>query len=292
MRETMPSAVYVLIEYFLYILGKSYIAVFWLIKLACLFSKNIWLRNSVYFGNQIFYFSDIDLTIINDFDSTLLNRVKKLRNVFLMIGEVNVYKKSYFSYLSKFMNPFELARDPILKERIKQHGIVTKEDEIVFLLRCYQSDVYNLNKRPWLRVRKWRSHLSLVSKKTFNISSLDVLREIEILSNYKINCMDINLSNELIYPHLWMSENYSKDDLIKLSEKSLNLSPLIQTVFLKQLAWEFCGVMSQIEVIKNNEQVKNHYFNIVTILSYHETDEAKELSKSIISFCSNELVGL
>jgi hypothetical protein len=288
----MTSVIYKSIEFCLYILGKSYVPTYWIIKALCGFSKNIWIRNSVFFGNQIFYLSDIDFTILDNRPEKLIGRINFLKKIFLMIGEVNVYKKAHLPYFMETVNPCELARDPILEKYSKRAVVIENSDALVFLLRSYQSDLQNLKRWPWVRVRKWNGHLGFL-KQYFSISpSQQLFDVIEHLSNDRIIKEDVLLTNSMLFPHVWFSKHYSYDELRTLGTKCLEESDLIKDVFRKQLSWEFSGVLSQICIINDNQEVRNHFMNIVTILHDHEDNFSIKLKSTITSFCNNELQDL
>ncbi len=286
----MISLVHKIFEFTLYVFGILYIPIYWLIKLSCGFSKGIWVRNSVYFGNQIFYLSDIDLTIADDNPGKLVKKVHFLKKFLLMIGELNVYKTCYFPYLAEIMNPCELSRDPRLAAYISTKPNVDVSDALVFLLRSYQSDFNNLQRWSWLRVRKWNSHFVYLTNYFQVIDGLNLFETIEELSDGELNHQNLSLENKMLFPHLWFDSHYSHDELIALGREALESSVLSKDLFRKQLGWEFCGVMSQIEVINNNDQVRNHFTNIVTLLSEHKDSYSIMLKEKIISFCNNELL--
>lgn len=118
--------------------------------------KDIWYRNSFYFGYWKFLRSDIDITIV--FEKSKKQLIKEIsythsvfRRFFPVIGELLIFSENLKQPLLECVNTYELARDPFLVEK---YVMVKKPDhyeKIIFLHKFLVSNWSKKNidqKRP------------------------------------------------------------------------------------------------------------------------------------------------
>lgn len=118
--------------------------------------KEIWFRNSFYFGYWKFLKSDIDITIVFEKSNKLfIEEVSYTHSVFRkfipVIGELIIYSEDLKIPLLECVNTYELGRDPVL---IEKYELVKKPDhyeKIVFLHKFLVANWFKKNidqKRP------------------------------------------------------------------------------------------------------------------------------------------------
>ncbi len=248
------------------------------ISLAIKGESEIWTRNSYVSGNLIYGLSDIDFTLyLHDLDTSCdegsyLKKYERYKTFFPFLGEINIYKQSQMSLLSKLINPYELERDPHLKSGqliLGEHSLSLHADQFTYLFRMFLSDLENLERTPMSRIEKWQRHYHSIGK-TLNVKDPTLLYQsikttlIELsdpsfeqpLNDYLKLPREINnalLSSKLLIyaPQLWHScfsgiENI-QDTIYQVSEATFNE----QIFFFTQLKWELFGLLTQLPMIED-----------------------------------------
>jgi len=276
-------------EKILYFLGHLYIPLSRFVSHQLSYSGCFWVRHSVYEGQALLGLSDIDFTYVGDKELEVVRDYKNLKKIIPVLGEVNFYKKSYFKYLESCHNEFELRRDPHLLEKLKlKDTFNVRTNALVFLLRTAFSDRKNLKKWPRLRKRKWDQHFYTVATYCDLVIKKNIETYISELSGGEIIFTDDIFKEPSLFPHLWMQTQNQKCDFYDLGKLVLTKSKLIQDVFIAQLSFEFCGVLSQIPLITDKKNVERHFNHILVMISLFESSRAKTLSYSISSFLEKE----
>jgi hypothetical protein len=257
------------VEYLLYLLGKSYFVISWVITriVRRLYPESlIWIRNSTHFGYCLFGLSDIDVTVVSREPKPILSFLKKAKTIFKMIGEVNVYHPDYLEVIQRQANFFEMKRDPYLKDYLSYKETKTehlKAQAIVFYLRMLDSDCHNLKKRSWLRRRKWAHHRKMVEE----FLEYAVLEEVSTGGDVRFRA-----------PHQWLNKNYDQESLEKLSRDIITEKDSMIAIYIEQIAWEVCGVWTQKEALCH-QQVTQHFINLKVLLRHLcEQDNQRSLS--------------
>jgi hypothetical protein len=167
----VPRAITIPAYYFLFGVGSLYLKV----RTRGL-TFRIWPRNSLVLRSVRFSTSDIDLTILSSAKMSsasvhqLMRAKSDLQRWLPLFGEVNWYSDEDLTDVAKFINTFELERDPILFRLLIQRGHITnwqqrRNDPIekfVFLARMIYYDGRELHQSPKLRYQKWKNHFSVV----------------------------------------------------------------------------------------------------------------------------------
>lgn len=280
-------------EYFLYQLGKLYRPLGRFVCHELKVDGRSWLRHSVYFKHNLFGISDIDITYLGGQPGIIVEKYKNLKKMLPVLGEVNFFNDRTVKYIERCHNDLELQRDPELYKLLHMDSFLSKEvTAIVYLLRCLQSDRKNLKRWPRMRVRKWKHHLKSVENYLAikldgsQFAALGKISKGEIVFNEKI------YSNSTLYPHVWMQDKYKSEDFKLLSSEVALKAELFQDVFIGQLAFEFCGVLTQLPMIEDKESIQIHFHNIILLLSQLKNKNASKLTFIITSFQKEEFQNL
>lgn len=256
----------------------------------------VWPRNSYYFNRVIPLKSDIDLTLffVKKLQINQFNKIRKchiqLKRLLPIFSELNLYDPE--SNL-EFINPFELNRDPLLKENINyQHLTPTPAHKIVFLLRMLLADRHNLQKNPKSRMRKWRGHfydcsLQNFPQENFSLNSLlDILRTEVFVSmsldhqKFLENYLTTELSsdkiiNEFYLSHLtdlkyfiltaparWVGASLSAGRIDEDLKVIKQFSDLEKQILINHIKWEHWGIETQRHLNFDDSSVVPHLFNL------------------------------
>lgn len=183
MGKALPSFVTHLIY-----LMPIFVARFLLLIL--LIRAKVWARNSVYFKEEVFGLSDLDITFyfskkVSSFrKKQILIVVKSLRFVFPFVGEVLFYEEDVLSHFMTYGSSLELARDPLLLESFRVDKINPLKK--AFLLNWILNDYHRMKENPLLRKNKVRRFQQLSSMESISyIGAEDLL--IDILKEFKID---------------------------------------------------------------------------------------------------------
>jgi hypothetical protein len=137
----------------------------------------IWYRNSFALGYARWGKSDLDISFSfkeqpSDDDLQSLYRFySKAKRIFPWLGETNTYLPDDQTLIKKYINIFELSRDPIFMK--KQNMSITNANQwekAVFLTRMIASDEKNLHASPEKRSGKWNFHLKQIGETKNEIS--------------------------------------------------------------------------------------------------------------------------
>lgn len=243
----------------------------------------VWNRNSTRSGAFVFGVSDLDVTVVSrgslsfEFLRSVLSGMK---NIFIFLGETNLYQLSHLPIVLPRMNAFELKRDPVLKEF---HPLIKTEDNVekfVFTQRMLFADVFTLASEPVLRQSKWKNHFDLIGYNSqgkfidldFVIdalknlcdqnsricSALDVWRSLVLKKDFDHFNNNLGEGFKLLAPHchLWFHLSDEKRFLEGLSEFERGL-------IKAQINWEFWGLYCQ-RYLLNRNQILEHLKRLQT----------------------------
>ena len=250
-------------------------------------SLNIWHRNSYYFHAHHPLASDIDVTYVGNITEAqkLFHKMKKNK----LFGELNFYPNEILEDLIILINPFELARDPLLEKKFPEKK-KTPIQKQVFLARHIIGDAFWLIANPKIRTKKWNYILEIINEKIPSLS-LDNLLALtsnpEAISFYLQNA-DQNLFEVFknspyrsIFPqkHIW-----EEKDLTLLKELSVEA----REFFLEQVKWEFWGIGTQLHWIdlKISYEFLERLRRMATLLEI-DAEEAQAMD-NVLSFMGQQ----
>ncbi len=208
----------------------------------------VWIRNSYYFNAHHPLASDIDLTYIGQIEIAKKIFKKTLRNK--LLGELNFYPDKITDDLLFLINPYELARDPLLEKKFPKRE-KTEIQRQVFLSRHIIGDSYWLKRNPVIRQKKWEYLLTIMEASIRSLSLEDLLahtlhpealrfyldsKEQNLFNHFK------NSSHRFLFPHkhIWEADDHAS---------LLNLSSSEKEFFIEQVKWEFWGIGTQLHWI-------------------------------------------
>lgn len=258
-----------------------YKKIFSLIKVLTKEDIEVWYRNSLYFNNLSSYRSDIDLTVIGSSHQQILrtiNRIQFLKKLIPIIGEVNSYKEDMLSKVLLFANYYELGRDPILLGKATEEIEPSFAQKKVFLSRMTLSNEGNI-KKGFFDQKKWKFYFSRIREETPS--------NFEDIFNY-LNIRSVeDLKSSLVYnPVEHLAQALHDNKLEELLERITNLSGPEKEILIENLRWEISGVSSQIYIIRNNENIIQHFENINKILKALESPLTKDLEALIFDIAA------
>lgn len=273
-------------------------------------ATKLWYRNSLYTKNVMFPFSDIDFTVIvssRDEAKKVLSLLKKLKIIFPILGEVNVYIPKEIEKIKEIFNDFEISRDPILVSRyFNPLKNFTEAKAKCFSARMLAADRNNLTLRPSFRVSKWKSHyekLAAIFPSLFLSKDLrthyandisiftcalelnDFLDQVALISHSKLSLGSFD-SHELSHFTLlylpaeaitWAILCRELPELVK-KVKKLNLNE--QEITREGMRWELWGIYTQLDQINDKDQLIDHLKNMKFIfkeLNWGEEERGAEL---------------
>jgi len=268
------------------ILGPIYLVI---ANLTCKFitwrfpSVQVWCRNSIITDDIIPGVSDIDLTLYTqkvlprNLELQIKDLHKLIKHIFPIMGEWNFYYEVDLPILKKYFNPIELSRDPKLADLVGQNRQATESETTVYLLRQWQSDKHHLRDIPKLRAKKWKRIEKRTNVHFDNISLVSIKSEITKRLN-----LDFSSSEQQIclFPHEWIGKNWNSPsflmDVMRLESFSSNLHEICRD----QINWEVCGILCQLPMIDNPEDMNPHFYHLSKIMKkVAPEDVADELGK-------------
>ncbi|MFP5490941.1 MAG: hypothetical protein ACLGG0_05535 [Bacteriovoracia bacterium] len=251
-----------------------HVAHFLVITIAKKLNIICWSRNSYHHKRIVPGISDLDFTVLhtNALGLSQLNLFLSFyhfaKKIIPILGEINIYRHEMIDLTAKWLNPFELRRDP----KLKSHLVANPEDafnRFTYLLRMLESDAKNLKLRASSRQKKWNFHLSeagLASQEQLNPQEL--IRIISTLNPTSLAEEDVILflhryiqdgtqltyshlrTNRVIkvfmvlYPHRWLVHANGLNDVdICLGANSFDEGEV--ELILNQLQWELVGIQTQ-----------------------------------------------
>lgn len=234
------------------------------ITIASLGRWRAWRRNSLVLG----YWSensDLDLTLYSDSEVALTPRLLKLWSFFRRAGEWAVYASADKKW-AQYSNPFELRRDPKLEKTFSPSKIATKTEAFVFWLRMRDSDVYlNQIEKISTRERKWEHHrkvleneLGIRCRKLFPDSVLEMGESLSPVPSSQWADLE-----HILRPHRWIAgARQSGQPLDGILAKT---SPELIDIARSQIHWEIWGLLGQIRLRQNWEEVKQHLIHLAQL---------------------------
>jgi len=249
----------------------------------------LWAKNSYALGTLVPGLSDLDGVIYSKGPqiSKILNYHQKIfpwvKRFIPFLGEITFLEQIWAKNFSAIINPYELSRDPILKNKLFSDHLPQTQNAhgFVFLLRMLEADRYNLFHKFTLRKKKWAQHLQLVGiKPIFPLKNAkDLITTIyehyashqvfdkkvvtlAILQNYLqhgIEAIDsLSESFLFLFPHralgLFLHHHRFREMGKILTESSREQ----QLLFMFHLDWELWGLAHQRYWIKDQVSLKNH----------------------------------
>ena len=273
-------------------------------------APEVWPRHSFVGKSFLPFVSDLDLTFWFEKkpEPSVFFRAKTIfensKRVFPFLGEVNLYVASEAPLLFEFANLYEIRRDPILWARL---GFADRapapQEQIVFWLRCLDSDRKGLLSLPQLRIRKWQNYASLAQISLPERLTFSSLLEagIETLGDFSATDRKIIFQN--LSAHFQRNPSdledipstYCRDrwtffpHRYCLGETSLPiLDEKRARIAFRQMAWEVWALWSQFRFLAAGEYQKDlgHYLGririyIEQVLSPKIPHESHELLKSL-----------
>lgn len=261
-------------------------------------NSKVWFRNSFIKGNLVFGVSDLDISVMVDsFNRDQLtkidNELKKIKQFFPFVGEVNFLIRDHIEGLSASLNLYEKKRDPALDSLLDDTAPVGDDiEKAVFLLRMLDADKKNLLEIPFLRQKKWRSHFhdlnldapdfidkEVIIKKIINL--IDPHSKIEGL-NEAISFLFSPLGPEeniftvakptlwkFIYPHKYFwADNLESENLEQVANSSL------KWVCLRQIDWEIWGLNTQLATGEHSrDNIQRHVNRLHRVASALSQDD-------------------
>ncbi len=225
-------------------------------------------RNSYALGYYEPLYSDIDVTVMGDREdlASFVSRINKLRSKLSIVGEVNAFEKKDAGEAALFANPYELYRDPLLRDSLRQtsgpsHG-PSDADKVVFLVKMLEADYKALQTRPHTRVRKWNQHLDMLFKDSLENELPSVTAILNVASKH-LNVVDEEFRRSLFK---YFSELESGRALHLVAEEHLSQNPWWWSFFpnrfcflpvqepltvdqkqilIRSLNWEIFGMLAQ-----------------------------------------------
>lgn len=276
-----------------YIRHILYLLPLWKLKsLLFFFGVSAWARNSVYFKEEVFGLSDLDLTLyakkkISPWKKKLiLLYLKLLRFFFPFVGEVVVYEKDSIKKMIGLASQIELKRDPLLLREVGETD--GQELRRAFILNWVFNDYHRMDAGMLKRKNKidrFRKLLNLPAKSYFSAEDLlmDLLKEFindeqkrgewfavlqRFLRAYRIEQQPINEWLEkhrdqqqiiaLCYPQVWMGAAIHSETFHDTLYQLKNYSDEDKKVFKEQISWELWGLYSNMFFTSMNAELILH----------------------------------
>lgn len=267
-------------------------------------SLKVWSRNSFKLGSFVFAISDLDLTVYGQGVSGVdwFKSILRLKRFYKFIGEINLYDQSHLDLVISKMNTYELKRDPVLKNLVKEDDSIVNDEieKIVFLLRLLHSDK-RLEFEPELRLKKWQEHwltlgfgeLHSFSRKDLVDKIVELLREDEFLTqglyswdNVHRDKIDIYHYDflpgfSILFPHFhpWL-ENESEVEAIQ------KWSIFQHQILKRQIDWEFWGIYTQ-RFHLSRDIYENHLERLLKVYKIISSEKEYNDAVEIFNFIKN-----
>lgn len=249
------------------------------------FDVTIWYRNSLYFNNLSSFKSDIDLTIVSNSKESILTaieRIKKIKKIFPIVGEVNAYHEKGLSKILSFSNYYELTRDPLLKRLVSLDLKESEEQKIVFISRMVMANRHNL-KNGFFDSNKWEFYFSHISHQRPSCMA-------DIFNYLNIDSLE-DFSERIIFnPIAFLSSSLHENKLEELLADVKQLSSSKREILIENLRWEISGVMSQIYNLKDTTQVIKHFENIQKVLIAVGSPLSKDIDGIVFDITANKQI--
>jgi hypothetical protein len=251
--------------------------------------KDIWYRNSFYFGYWKFLSSDIDITIV--FEHAHKKDIQKIsryhayfRRFFPIIGELVIFSEAHQNAILKCVNYYELQRDPILVKRYQLLKSPDEYEKIIFLHKFLISNWHksNIDAQRSSKVQFYSSLIGLSNTETIKslpnqLSRLLKLEPQQFKIDYQKGIDSLNRLATLPISNITYCLFYNNLCYLKI-EKPLNETEKI--VLERILLWELWGFFSYQASIKPIE-LEKHFERI--------TDQLSQLTSSSFANSFKEL---
>lgn len=251
-----------------------------LVRIICSGEWRAWARNSMALGYHS-ELSDLDVTVFSDSSSVPPQRLLNLWRIFRRFGEWALYTKEDLAF-SDLSNSYEIERDPSLKQIIGERQ-EAPGDDFVFWLRMVEADGYLRSEKKCLRRAKWSFHLR-------QIANRGVITERRILDSHpfpefieevglrlsqsnfsprSVLCESSGTLQSYLRPHRWLggalAEGLSTERILSKIKPDPSSYDLL-AVARAQIRWEAWGLMGQVRLNGNYEQVIKHLSNLCLML--------------------------
>lgn len=228
--------------------------------------KDIWYRNSFYFGYWKFLKSDIDITItFTNGNKSIMKKVAHthslVRTILPMIGELVFYSEYHKNALLKCVNSYELTRDPILVLKYKLNKVPDIFQKIIFLhkflIANWKNNNIDLSRAD--KINFYSAHINIIGKKSF----LDLIDELALLlqtdknefkNNYIYELKNTTVKHDHNLPNLIYSLFYNK--YCYLHPHGI-LNELDKKIIENILLWELWGFFSQ-QAFTESHELEEH----------------------------------
>ncbi len=279
---------------------------------------SVWARNSVYFKDEVFGISDLDITMysrneVSLFKKKIVYKILKIMKFFFpFMGEVIIYEGHHLKDFISYASIFELKRDPILlkKANVKSEDIESLEK--AFILNWMLNDYHRMDESILHRRNKIDRFLNILNKtpKTY-ISAEDVLMDqlkgfplsVEhrlewfeaiqrFLRAFKVRLIPVNdwLSENskyeeiiaLCFPQIWMGAAIHKgsfEDILYLLQKRDGEE---KRIFLEQISWELWGLYSNHSQLKPSAELTLHLDHLKQCVEIVTRDEEDKFAQKLI----------
>lgn len=259
-----------------------------------------WNRNSTRTGSFVMGVSDLDITVVYGehlYFPSLMSHLRKLKKIFIFLGEANLYKFDHLSMILPRMNTFELKRDPRLETFATHERVSDDIEKFVFTQRMLFSDAHTLFANPEFRQAKWKYHFNLIGEKVpekINVNTVvGVLKKLagdnerirfsldQWASRFHENGFDVFRANlgegfKIMAPHcyVWFQKHEDRPFL-------QNTSDWEKQLLKRQIDWEVWGLYTQ-KYLPEQTTVKEHLKRLAFVYRYAAgLPEAMRLEKEI-----------
>ncbi len=257
----------------------------------------VWARNSYLKSSFTPFRSDLDLTLfvqssfVGDF-----SRVEKFgRKVIYyipIVSEINLYFEINKAEIIRYINPFELARDPWLVEKLGHSSKGSHAQKVVFLLRMIESDLENLLLCPMKRIKKWSVHLNDVGEEmdfyAFSHNPIRYLLKVA-LKGY------VTEENILDIETLLVSGDIHDESMLALFPQKFgpflrHLESNLGEIVIAQVEWEIFAQLTQSHLFSNGT-VNAHLGHLRRVLSRLENDHLIEPYRKLYALSKSRWIG-
>lgn len=220
-----------------------------------------WKRNSLALG----YWSersDLDLTLFSRSAAPLSPAMRALWRIFRRFGEWAAYTGANAGF-APLANPLELARDPKLA-RLFGSRSATRGEAFVFLLRMRDADAH-LPGASVTRERKWNYHRKAVETETGLRSGCpfpDFVEEL-LAGLSPVPVASWGEHEALLRPHRWLGGALASG--VSIHGYFAEAAPSLIEVARLQVSWEIWGLLGQVRLRGNYEDVSRHLMNLADL---------------------------
>jgi len=279
---------------------------------------SVWARNSVYFKDEVFGVSDLDISIysykkVSLFKKKIVYRILKIMKYFFpFMGEVIFYEAHHLRDFISYASLYELKRDPILLNKINMKNKDMDSLEKAFILNWMLNDYHRMDESILHRRNKIDRFLNILNKnpKTY-ISGEDVLMDLlkdfplsvehrlewfeaiqRFLRAFKVRQIPVNdwLSENskyeeiiaLCFPQIWMGAAIHKgsfEDILYLLHKRGREE---KRIFLEQISWELWGLYSNHSQLKPSAELTLHLDHLKQCVEIVCRDEENKFAQKLI----------